>query len=278
MFDIGREYRRKLEIHGVLGGQAQGGISTPRNHPVVLIFTSEAGETHGYRDEFREDGVFWYTGEGQVGDMTMTGGNRAILEHHKTGKLIHLFEYTRKAYVRYIGEAECIGFHEEIRPDREGKDRKVFVFHLDINSVLPEHKVKEIQAVYEVPTLRQLRQKSLDELRTEILTKTPLDAKPELRAALVRNRAAATKQYVITRSSGKCEGCNIPAPFKTRTGPYLECHHLYRVADGGSDDPLNVIALCPNCHRRAHYSVGARDFNQELMAKVIKIEQSLGAR
>ena len=44
------------------------------------------------------------------------------------------------------------------------------------------------------------------------------------------------------------------APFKTdELIPYLELHHLVRLADGGSDTPENAVALCPNCHRKLHY-------------------------
>jgi len=32
----------------------------------------------------------------------------------------------------------------------------------------------------------------------------------------------------------------------------LDMHHLVPVADGGPDDPDNLLALCPNCHRRHH--------------------------
>ena len=32
----------------------------------------------------------------------------------------------------------------------------------------------------------------------------------------------------------------------------LDMHHLVPVGEGGSDDPNNLIALCPNCHRRHH--------------------------
>lgn len=86
MFEIGKEYNRKADIHEKYKGQAQGGISTPKDFPVVFIFTSDAGEQHGYRDEYRDDGVFWYTGEGQVGNMKMEAGNKAILKHAKNNK------------------------------------------------------------------------------------------------------------------------------------------------------------------------------------------------
>ena len=34
--------------------------------------------------------------------------------------------------------------------------------------------------------------------------------------------------------------------------PYLEAHHVIRLADGGKDTIDNVVAICPNCHRKVH--------------------------
>ncbi|MGH8437576.1 MAG: HNH endonuclease [Pseudomonas sp.] len=32
-----------------------------------------------------------------------------------------------------------------------------------------------------------------------------------------------------------------------------EVHHKVRLADGGLDTVENAIAVCPNCHRQAHF-------------------------
>ncbi len=50
MFEVGRTYDRRSEIHGPYGGQQQGGISTPKNQPLVFLFTGESGEQYGYKD------------------------------------------------------------------------------------------------------------------------------------------------------------------------------------------------------------------------------------
>lgn len=59
----------------------------------------------------------------------------------------------------------------------------------------------------------------------------------------------------LLRAKGICEGCQRPAPFfrKSDGSPYLEVHHVKRLIDGGEDVLENVKALCPNCHRKAHY-------------------------
>jgi 5-methylcytosine-specific restriction enzyme A len=91
MFTLGQSYVRR-EIHAPYGGQMQGGISTPANHPIILIFTGEQGHEHGYHDGW-ENGVFLYTGEGQIGDMQSIRGNQAIRDHQINGKDLHVFEY-----------------------------------------------------------------------------------------------------------------------------------------------------------------------------------------
>ncbi|MDB0574060.1 HNH endonuclease [Ralstonia solanacearum] len=64
---------------------------------------------------------------------------------------------------------------------------------------------------------------------------------------------------VLDRADGKCEICHSDAPFLRRDGrPYLEVHHVVQLADGGDDTTENAVAVCPNCHRRAHYSTPAR--------------------
>lgn len=40
---------------------------------------------------------------------------------------------------------------------------------------------------------------------------------------------------------------------KSKGSPYLEVHHVRRLADGGSDTTENAVALCPNCHMELHY-------------------------
>lgn len=60
---------------------------------------------------------------------------------------------------------------------------------------------------------------------------------------------------VLIRARGNCELCHAAAPFSRRSdaSPYLEVHHLIRLADGGEDAVSNAVAVCPNCHRREHF-------------------------
>src|SRR3989442_510614 len=179
MFIPGRVYKRR-DLHAKCGGQRQGGISTPQGHPVVLLFTGESGHKYGYSDGPQEDGTFWYTGEGQVGDMQMVKGNLAIRDHQARGKSLHLFEQVQRGMVRYVGEATYVGHHFAPAPDRDGRPRQAIVFDLSLESNLAgtgHSQLLEKQA-REAPGLRA---KSLDELRELALAKDPTDAPPKHR-------------------------------------------------------------------------------------------------
>jgi 5-methylcytosine-specific restriction endonuclease McrA len=62
------------------------------------------------------------------------------------------------------------------------------------------------------------------------------------------------KEYAKRRAHGVCQLCDQPAPFVDRNGrPYLEAHHVIWLDEGGDDSIDNVVALCPNCHRKMHH-------------------------
>ncbi len=76
--------------------------------------------------------MFRYTGEGQVGDMTLTKGNRAIAEHVKDGRQLFLFaKHSRKGGLyRFLGEFVCAGYDEPQGHDKNQAIRKLIVFNL----------------------------------------------------------------------------------------------------------------------------------------------------
>jgi len=125
-FVPGKIYDRK-EIHAKLGGQRQGGISTPKDKPVILLFTGEQGRHYGYEDGWQGE-MFFYTGEGRFGDMQFVRGNRAVRDHLKEGKTLLLFQYISKGKVRFLGEMVCIGYDWIQAPDMAGRIRQAIRF------------------------------------------------------------------------------------------------------------------------------------------------------
>jgi 5-methylcytosine-specific restriction protein A len=264
-FEVGRVYDRRSDLHGPYGGQRQGGISTPTRFPAIFLFTGRSGEQYGYRDGLEENGVFRYTGEGQVGDMEFVRGNLAIRDHAEDGRDLHLFEALGKGEgYRYLGLFECAGWEYRRAPDINGQDRRVIVFHLVLEGAADLDKERAREAGG-----------PLDELRRRALAAVhfPVEQTPRESRRTYRERSAAVRAYVLARAAGVCEACRKPAPFRRPDGTaYLEPHHTRRLADGGLDHPRWVGAVCPNCHAEVHHGEHGANLNNRLQNYLGTIE------
>jgi 5-methylcytosine-specific restriction enzyme A len=129
MFKEGASYRRR-DLHKQYGGQQQGGISTPSQYPFIMLFTGSTGELYGYKDGWETEDTFRYYGEGQYGDMQFVRGNRAIRNHSREGKQLHLFERLDGGMARYLSEMTYEGYRTERGKDLAGEERLVIVFDL----------------------------------------------------------------------------------------------------------------------------------------------------
>lgn len=71
-----------------------------------------------------------------------------------------------------------------------------------------------------------------------LVTRSEVKRDPRVRAA------------VAARANGICErpSCGATRPFPG----FLDVHHILGI--GTSDHPRNCVAICPNCHREAHYA------------------------
>jgi 5-methylcytosine-specific restriction protein A len=86
-------------------------------------------------------------------------------------------------------------------------------------------------------------------------------------------RSQLIRAYALARAAGVCELCDCKAPFHNGNGePFLEVHHLHRLAGGGPDDPGNVAAICPNCHREAHHGMRRDQIADTLTQRVRSTE------
>jgi 5-methylcytosine-specific restriction protein A len=267
MFELRKVYRRK-DLHEEFGGQEQGGIVTPRSHPLIFLITGEGGTDYGYLDEEYNDGTFLYYGEGREGSMTFVRGNRAVRDHALNGRDLHLFEKVPPAHLRYRGQFLCAGYETVPDvPDANGSLRSAIAFQL-VPAV--GDNTDEQTAASEVVGL------SLEALR-EAALRTPSDSNTSTEAKRkAYKRSAAVRAYVFARANGVCEGCSAMAPFLTPAGlPYLEPHHTRRISDGGPDHPAAVIALCPTCHRRAHYADDGNEYNESLIQTLLELEGAL---
>ena len=74
-------------------------------------------------------------------------------------------------------------------------------------------------------------------------------------------RDPAVRRKVVARA---VEGCEMPGCTDTRTySGFLDVHHILGVEK--SDRIWTCVALCPNCHREAHYGQNAEHLNHQLL-------------
>lgn len=259
-FEIGQQYVRQ-DLHEVCGGNHQPGISPTKDLSAIFLFGSTTEEQHGYRDKWLPDGRFLLTGVGRKGNQRWEGSsNRSLANHHEDGRRVFLFEKvpgSSPTVVTYVGEFEYVDHREDTLPDKNDELRKAYRFEL--RPVGGEN----------VPLPTDTSELTLDELYDRAVD-AAADGEPvQTSGGERRPRSEAVREFALRAANGVCQGCFNRAPFLNEDeDPYLEVHHLHRRSDDGPDHPDNVIALCPNCHRKAHHGQNRDEFNQELTERV----------
>ena len=200
------------------------------------------------------DGVLHYTGMGTEGDQSLDFMQNNTLSESATKAVdVHLFEVFRAQEYVYAGPVVLIGTpYEETQPDRNGSDRRVWVFPIKPlqTDALPIDKAV-VDASAEIKQRRAKRLTDAELLkRAQKAHRLPGQRVIE---ATQYDRNPWIAEYAKRRAAGKCDLCGAPAPFTAKdSSPYLENHHIVWLAKGGEDSAENTVALCPNCHRKMH--------------------------
>lgn len=128
-------YQQVEEQFGIkIAGFGRGINNTPST--VVLISSVDKKKSgFVYHDRWTDDGDYIYSGEGKVGDQTMTFGNKAIVDAETDGKKIHLFVKFSPQEYYYQGVFILIDYTYEDDKDESGNMRKEYKFRLRKKSV-----------------------------------------------------------------------------------------------------------------------------------------------
>ncbi len=70
----------------------------------------------------------------------------------------------------------------------------------------------------------------------------------------VYRRDPKLREKVLAIANGHCECCGEEGFITASGGRYLETHHVVGVSERGPDATDNIIAVCPTCHRKAHFA------------------------
>jgi 5-methylcytosine-specific restriction enzyme A len=97
---------------------------------------------------------------------------------------------------------------------------------------------------------------------------TPARKRTVLGTAYIRS--LEVRRRVLHRSNGKCEFCDAPGFLLPDGSIFVETHHVIPLFRGGVDSEANVVALCPNHHREAHYGQMRDEIRKTLQARLAK--------
>lgn len=89
-----------------------------------------------------------------------------------------------------------------------------------------------------------------------------------VRSGNVYRRDPKVRAQVLQIAGGRCECCG-ELGFLTEAGePYLETHHVVGVSERGPDSSGNIVAVCPLCHRKAHYAADRIQIERKMLEAI----------
>ncbi|WP_342332342.1 HNH endonuclease signature motif containing protein [Pedobacter sp. FW305-3-2-15-E-R2A2] len=275
-FKIDNEYFRESLLDYVGSKQGQSGILWGPKESQCVIITSggKHGKKAGYQDKKNPDGTWCYIGQGSKGDQNpynyanglLTNGNRNVLlfSTREPTTLEAKARGNNKKNYKFEGIFDVISWDLKTATEGDRVGDKLVVFHL-----IPSNNIFNN---FEIEASKQLEKRvTLADLEERIGNKRSSPNKTRLTVQEYRERSSLIKTYALLRANGVCEFCNKPGPFITEFGiPFLEVHHIFRLADDGPDSPENVAALCPNCHREAHFGKNKTLLRDALHSKIVR--------
>lgn len=282
LFEFGREYRRQQLLVAVGSRQQQSGVIWGKLRPDIVIVTSGGRNSKraGYSDKQNADGSWEYFGQGETGDQNQgSPGNRLLIDGQRTILLFSTREPTSQeakaqgSYAKlYKYEGMFLVSSWEYFTPTIGKRKGNRLLHFHLVPVYPSF----MPELGEDSSYFRTGEVSFSKLRATLVARNGSAVIGQVAATEFRKGSAQTRVYARLRAAGSCENCDMPAPFVDKSGqPFLEVHHIDRLADDGPDLPTNVAAICPNCHREAHYSSDPSQFRERLKKRVLEKERCL---
>jgi hypothetical protein len=120
---------------------------------------------------------------------------------------------------------------------------------------------------------RPIQSKSNDQNAINDLNNPPLGiTDPQKRSGMASSyiRDPKVRDYVLVRSEGCCEYCGTKGFLTFNRKYFVETHHIIALSDDGQDTVENVIALCPDHHKEAHYGMRRKSLEKKMIVKIRK--------
>ncbi len=237
------------------GGALYGGIEPSAQTPNVFIYSDpNKSGTYGYNFDgwaANDPNVYLYTGEGRSGDMKMTDGNAAILNHRDQGRTLRLFVFdqyvpgTKQALSRYVGEFEVDRDHPytvERAPDEADDERNAFVFRLRPVGEVDHQDAHQSHHPILVPVNPAIG-RSIQPRPPADLSKLFGDLDVQ-RTTTTRSEQSALRKFLVDKTTeSQCELCGMTYPVE-----FLVAAHIKKRSECSDEEkrdiPANAMLAC----------------------------------
>lgn len=231
----------------------EGGMRFSTENNILVLITKI--HDNPYPDRW-EGNKLYYTGMGRKGDQSIDfQSNKKLNSIYYTEKIttkLVLFINTDQNKYLYCGEVKTIGRpYFKYQYFTKNEKRKIIIFPLIVKN-LTSISSQFFDSTINIKSYKNKKEdtliKNIDTYQKNYDNKNYVNAKEK---KYYRNPYIAyiSKKY----AKGICQLCQKAAPFQDKDGnPYLESHHIEWLSRGGKDRLDNVIALCPNCHKKMH--------------------------
>jgi 5-methylcytosine-specific restriction enzyme A len=281
-FVSGSSYPRQ-SLKAFVGDTATSmGVIVGPERPDVVLITSGGRNARkaGYQDRQELDGSWTIHAQGQKGHQDPQGlRNPKLLDPNRVVLLFRTHYINsggkRESRERFVGPYLVGGWDYEIPKSGKRKGHRLIAVRLfPIDAGVPS--ATDVPSADDAGSDSSKRVDDLDLLREEAARRGGEPLRGPISRSEYRRASRLIRLYAEMRANGTCEYRGCTAPFTRPNGkPYLEVHHIFRLADDGPDLPANVAALCPNCHREAHFGPATSRLRDALAAQIATKEAQL---
>lgn len=173
-----------------------------------------------------------------------------IIEHKDVERCIDFFNQSNKEFIQ-------AAMNTRLMPQmRQAHSKGAVEYVFSLFETTEKFKLPNLSDYQKTEEIKLKKAKALSQKeRLEILNKSSKKPTQVIVKQVVFQRNPFVVAEALFRANGYCEKCKKSAPFLRDNDktPYLEVHHIVTLSEGGEDTIENVIAVCPNCHRQAHY-------------------------
>lgn len=256
---LGAEFNDRTAVYHAYGGDKVAGVIRFPGEDIVNVFSDANGPYADDPPTLTES--FGYRGEGLNGPQKVASGGNALLERARlSGEAVRFWyrpvgePFTFLAWAAVLGRSWVAGHGQDGQPRPELEWRLQVVPSGDRATWSTEVLEAQTEAAVTTDQAPQVPEAQVGASYQDLLDRIAERGQPRRPSGVVRTdypRSAAARRAVLMRCAGACESpwcTGMPAEKNRRGEPILDVDHIKDLALGGDDHPLNMAALCPNCH------------------------------